>query len=104
MPLVAMNKSSYRKLPADARRIIDKFSGEIFARQFGAFWDRVAISGRKKVESQKNNKIFQIDAAEKIRWQKAIEPATVAWIKKTPGGAKVLATFRAEQDRALAGK
>jgi TRAP-type C4-dicarboxylate transport system substrate-binding protein len=102
--MIAMNKQSYDKLPAKAKEVIDANSGEKWSREWGQFWDRVDQEGRQEVRNQKDNTIIELDAKEQERWRTAILPVTNDWIKKTPKGAELLKTFRAERDRAAAGR
>jgi TRAP-type C4-dicarboxylate transport system substrate-binding protein len=102
--MIAMNKGTYDKLPPKAKELIDANSGEKWSREWGQFWDRVDQEGRQEVRNQKDNTIFELDAKELERWRTAIQPVTNDWIKKTPKGAELLKTFRAERDRAAAGK
>ena len=102
--MIAMNKQSYDKLPPKAKEVIDANSGEKWSREWGAFWDRVDQEGREETMRQKDNQIFNLDAAELARWRKAIAPVTNDWIKRTPKGAELLKAFRSERDRAASGK
>jgi TRAP-type C4-dicarboxylate transport system substrate-binding protein len=97
---LAMSKQSYAKLDAKGKAAIDRNSGEKWTRELGVFWDRIAAEGRELVAQQKDNTIFDLDDAEIARWAKASEPIVAQWVKETPDGAKVLAEFRRERDKA----
>jgi len=100
---LAMNKASYAKLADKGKAAIDANSGEKWTRELGAFWDRISAEGRELVAKRSDTTIFDLDKAEFARWIKASQPVVGQWVKDTPDGAKVLAEFRRERDKA-AGK
>jgi hypothetical protein len=40
-----------------------------------------------------------LTAQEKERWKKTLEPVVKDWVAKTPDGAKILETYRAEMKK-----
>jgi TRAP-type C4-dicarboxylate transport system substrate-binding protein len=81
-PVLAMlmNKQSYAKLSAAAKKAIDDNSGEGVARMFGKMWVRDDIPGRKKAEELKHE-IIEVSEQEQARWRKATQPVYDDWIK-----------------------
>jgi TRAP-type C4-dicarboxylate transport system substrate-binding protein len=97
---VVMNRQSYDKLPPKAKEALDKFSGEVFSREYGAWFKMDAARGRQRVASLPNQHMMTLTDKEKERWKKALEPMVQDWVAKTPNGAKILETYRAEMKKA----
>ena len=85
--LMAMNKNSYNKLPADLKKVIDNNSGLDFSGWLGknvtAYDD--AIYG--KVKSGKN-KVIIISGSELQKWKDKASSVTTAWVKDMDGKGK----------------
>jgi TRAP-type C4-dicarboxylate transport system substrate-binding protein len=92
---VIMNHQSYEKLSPKAKEAIDKFSGEPFSKEFGAWFKMDAARCRAAVKAMANQNIVTLAPRELERWRKALEPITKSWLDETPGGDKVLETYRA---------
>lgn len=93
---VFMNKKAYARLPAQAKRAIDRYSGESLSKRFGANNEAVSLAESKKVSHEPGQTVGQLSAAQYRLWEARIHPVITAWVKRTPDGAKVLATYRAE--------
>jgi TRAP-type transport system periplasmic protein len=93
---VIMNRQAYDKLSPKAKETLDRFSGEPFSRDYGAWFKMDAARGRERVKALPNQHITTLPPQEKERWKKALEPIVKSWTAKTPDGAKVLETYRAE--------
>jgi len=93
---IIMNRQVYDKLPANAKEAIDRFSGEPFSRDYGAWFKMDLGRGRQRVASLPNQHITTLTPQEKERWKKALEPVVNDWVARTPNGAKILETYRAE--------
>ena len=95
---LAMNKAKYESIPEDLRAIIDRNSGQAFAKLAGTMWDTEAVAVREKVAAR-GNTITQLDEAEKARWIAATEPVHATWIAEVGGkglnGAELIAEARA---------
>ena len=79
MILTLMNQKSYERLPPDLRAVVDADSGIALSRRLGEIWDsqtQPAVDATKAA----GNEIIEIDAAEKARWQQAVQPVYEAWI------------------------
>jgi TRAP-type C4-dicarboxylate transport system substrate-binding protein len=98
-----MNKDAFAKLPEPARAAIDKFSGDLWSKQMGAFANQEEEESIAKVMAEPGQQRYKITGAEEERWQKILQPITEEWLKETPGGDKVLAAYREELKRIRAG-
>ena len=78
---VAMNKSTYAKLPADLKKVIDNNSGMETAARFGRAMDEGDLSGMAAAKSAGNN-IVALNAAETQRWQRAASGARAVWFQQ----------------------
>lgn len=93
--MVFMTKKKWNALPEAVRKIIDANSGEAQSRLYGAFWDAVDQEGRDTAKSApEKHQIVTLPPAIEARWRELVLPVTDEWVKSTPDGAKVLATFR----------
>ncbi len=77
--LLAMNKASYEKLPADLKKVIDANSGVEFAGWAGSIWDASAPAARK-LALDRGNQINVIPATELSRWDQAARGLAAQWI------------------------
>jgi TRAP-type C4-dicarboxylate transport system substrate-binding protein len=101
--MIFMMKSKYDGLSAAARKILDDQSGEPLSRKFGRMWDDVEAEGRAALDPQKH-KFIKLTADQQANFDKLAAQTADDWAKSTPGGAKVLADFRAEIEKVRAGK
>ncbi|MEZ5653810.1 MAG: TRAP transporter substrate-binding protein [Burkholderiaceae bacterium] len=102
-----MNEAKYKSLPAEDKAIIDKHSGEAYARQAGAAWDKINDMGKEQViaagNSIKTAPQAMVDAV--LELNKKFEAEYVESAKSVGvDGAKVLTAFRAEVARQAMGK
>lgn len=103
--MVFMTKERFDALPAAARKILDDNSGEAASRGYGAFWDTVDREGRDAVKALgSKHQIVTVPPEIAEKWRAAVAPITDNWVKATPDGAKVLATFRSEMADVKAGR
>jgi TRAP-type C4-dicarboxylate transport system substrate-binding protein len=98
--LIFMARKKYDSLPAAARRAIDANSGEKPTREFGKFWDATQTSARAQVADLKGQTIVTLSTQKFEPWRQRAQAVVDQWAAETPGGAKVLAAFRAEIARA----
>lgn len=77
--LLAMNKATYDKLPADLQRVIDANSGAELSAHAGALWDAAAPVGRKQA-LDRGNAINVVPATELSSWERAARPLYADWI------------------------
>lgn len=79
--VVAMNKASYDKLPADLKKVIDNNSGIEVAGKLGRVMDEADKLGLSLAQKAGNN-IITLDAAETARWQRAANGVRAVWFKE----------------------
>ena len=95
--VLAMNKTSYEKLPADLKKVIDDNSGQVAAGMAGTMWDLKAKAVADAV-SQSGDLIVTLDPDAVARWRKATQPVVDAWRKdmkaRKADGDKLLASAR----------
>ncbi len=102
--MLFISKKSYAALPASAKEILDKFSGEGESRDLGKFWDRLQVFGDKTVTALPNQTVITAPPEQVAQWRTQAEPVTADWAKRTPDGEKVLQTFRTELAKVNAGQ
>jgi TRAP-type C4-dicarboxylate transport system substrate-binding protein len=100
---IFMNKASFAKLPTSSQKVIDKLSGEPFARRYGKAVDANDDSGQNAVKAMSGQNVSDLSPAEAARWKEQLKPVVDAWVKATPDGARVLASFREEVAKARSG-
>jgi TRAP-type C4-dicarboxylate transport system substrate-binding protein len=91
----AMNKSSYAKLPDAAKKAVDARLGPHYNAMMAKAIDDNEKESRAFTES-KGQKIDELAPAEEAKWKQTVAPVVEGWVKATPNGEKILATFRAE--------
>jgi len=98
----AMNKASYAKLPDKAKTAIDAKLGPHYVDMLAK-----AIDGNEKASKEftmsKGQKIDTLAPTELAKWRQTVAPIVEFWVKATPDGAKVLAAFRGEVEKARKG-
>lgn len=95
--VLAMNKSTYDRLPPDLMTVIDDNSGQFAAAMAGVMWDLEAAAVADMV-GRRGDPIDTLLPEAVAHWRKATEPVVVAWLKqmkehKVDGG-KLLADAR----------
>jgi TRAP-type C4-dicarboxylate transport system substrate-binding protein len=91
-----MNKDAFAKLPEQARKAIDTYSGEPLTKKLGGGGIAENKSVIAKLKEMPGHTYAELQGAEKERWRKLFQPIAERWVKETPDGAKVLAAFREE--------
>lgn len=102
--MIFMAKKAFDELPAAAREVIQKNSGEALSREYGAFWDRVQLEARNRTAGLPKHSLSVLSAQDSARGSKALSTVTDTWIKDTAGGADILKAFREELARIEARK
>ena len=80
---VAMNKDSYKKLPADIKAIFDTLVGE-YKEQYILMWNSVDFAG-KAYGVEKGVEFIDLSPSEAARWKAAVEPVINNYIKTMVG-------------------
>ncbi|RDV04672.1 TRAP transporter substrate-binding protein [Undibacter mobilis] len=94
--MVIMNKAKYESLPPSARAALDKNSGEVFAKFFGAKFDENNSAVFETAKGDKKRTITVLNAQQQAPWKAAVQPAIEEWKKSTPDGDKLLKAFSDE--------
>lgn len=89
--LVAMNKASYDRLPADAKAIIERVSGMTHVLWLSRAADKNMMENRARVMKMAGHKVFKFPPQEWAKLQARMKPVYDDWVKRTPGGAKIMA-------------
>ena len=90
-----MNKDSYAKLPASARKAIDEKSGAVLTARMGKAGEDETEHGREIVQKIPGYTIATLPNTDLARFQKTMQPLIDEWVKETPDGAHVLAAYKA---------
>ncbi|MBL8385955.1 MAG: TRAP transporter substrate-binding protein [Burkholderiales bacterium] len=102
--MIFMARKAFDELPAGARDVIQKNSGEALSREYGAFWDRVQLEARNRTAGLPRHTLGVLSAQDAARGAKALSAVTDSWVRDTPGGAEILKAFREELSRIEARK
>jgi TRAP-type C4-dicarboxylate transport system substrate-binding protein len=102
--LVVMNRASYAKLPAQAKRPFDGLSGDALTKRMTKAAARMDSEGRDNVSAMAGHVVSALDANEAERWKARLKPVTEEWVKATPDGTAVLAAYRSEIEKIRRGK
>ncbi|HEX3971103.1 MAG TPA: TRAP transporter substrate-binding protein [Stellaceae bacterium] len=103
--MMFMTKATWDSLSPEAQKAIDKHSGEMESRAFGAWWDGERKAGKDNTIARGDKRtIVELTPEQTAAWQKKLEPINENWAKNTPDGAKVLAAFKAEVAKIEAGQ
>lgn len=93
--MIFMARAKYNALSPAARKALDDNSGEASSREFGAWWDRENARGRDAVKALPGQTIITLSPADRVRWEKIVQPAVDAWAQSVPGGADIIARYKA---------
>ncbi len=97
--ILAMNPAKYQGLPAELRQVLDANSGAAAAEMAAKVWDEQGPQVRTMVERRRDNRIIQLEPAEKERWVTACRPVIDSWVgsmrERSIDGASLLAEARA---------
>lgn len=78
---ISMNQAKYDSLPDDLKAVIDKNSGEEFARLVGKVW-RDSEEGGIGVAIKDGNELITLTEEEMAGFRKAMEPVDKRWIEE----------------------
>lgn len=94
--MVAMNRARYESLPADLKRLIDKYSGEWVAARMADNYDTMGGIALDAARKSGKNVIVTLTPAEQKRWEAALRPIVDTWRAKHPNGPALLAALEEE--------
>jgi TRAP-type C4-dicarboxylate transport system substrate-binding protein len=95
-----MSKTAYDKIPAAARKGLDKHMGLEYSVIMGRNSDQVEEESRAEVRAKPGHKISELTEEQTERWRKLLAPIADEWVKSNPDGAHVLAAYRDEVAKA----
>ncbi len=101
---VIMNSRSYERLPAAAKAVVDRHSGEIYSRKIAEQLDATNDEAIASFKKMPGHHVSQLSPDQLDKWRKVLAPITQDWVKHTPDGAHVLAAFREDVKQIRAGK
>src|SRR5579872_3438161 len=79
--VLAMNKTTYERLPGELKSIIDANSGQTAAGMAGTMWD-VEARAVADIVGGRGDPINVLSAEDIISWRKATEPVIGSWLKE----------------------
>jgi TRAP-type C4-dicarboxylate transport system substrate-binding protein len=100
---VLMNKKVYDNLPANAKALIDKHSGEQMSKLFGKVHDGVQANRHKETVDNKDNVMVFPSDAELKQWDALMKPVIEEWVKNHPNGTKLHSAVTGELTKIRAG-
>jgi TRAP-type C4-dicarboxylate transport system substrate-binding protein len=100
---IIMAKKKFQALPQEVRKILDAESGEPQSRRYGAFFDALANRIHQTISESKDHTIIKLTQAQEDLWKTRLATIREDWVRQTPGGQRVLDTFRAELAKVKSG-
>lgn len=91
---IVMNPGVPAKLSEAGRKVLAAETGETMSRKLGACFQQLGGFLMSKVKSDPSQVFIQLDPAEKAKFEKALQPVVEQWLKETPDGDKVYASFK----------
>lgn len=95
---ISMNQGTWESLPSDLQEIVDKNSGEDFAREVGKVW-RDSEEGGINVAINAGNELITLSEDEMQAFRTAMEPVVQRWVDEVTAkgidGQKLVDTARA---------
>ncbi|HVA14831.1 MAG TPA: TRAP transporter substrate-binding protein DctP [Stellaceae bacterium] len=105
MFMVFMARQKHDALPPAIRQAIDDNSGEPLTRAMAATFEQRSVRSRAPVAAAPDkHTIVQLTPAQNAKWRAAVAPVLAAWTASHPGGAKLVARYRAILAAVKAGK
>jgi TRAP-type C4-dicarboxylate transport system substrate-binding protein len=78
---ISMNQGTWESLPDDLKEVVDKNSGEEFAREVGQVW-RNSEEGGIKVALDAGNELVTLTEEEMQAFRTAMEPVVQRWVEE----------------------
>ena len=91
---IVMNPGVPGRLSEAGRKVLAAETGEKMSRQMGACFQRLDGFLKKKLHADKTQHFIKLAPAEKAKFEKALQPVNDRWIKETPDGDKIYASFK----------
>jgi TRAP-type C4-dicarboxylate transport system substrate-binding protein len=93
---IFMNKAKFESLPAAAKAVIEKNSGEILSHQFGKMSEDRNNELIAQWKQDPKRTVSELTAAQTAQWDKMIAPVITGWEGKDARNKELLATMRGE--------
>jgi TRAP-type C4-dicarboxylate transport system substrate-binding protein len=94
--MVCMYPPSWDKLPAAAKAVLAKHTGDRMTELASEANEREEDNNREALVKDPKHKVSQLSAEEQARWEQRVQGVYEAWVKATPDGQKVLDAFKTE--------
>ncbi|MDX1374110.1 MAG: TRAP transporter substrate-binding protein [Burkholderiales bacterium] len=94
--MVAMNRARYEGLPAELKKVVDKYSGEWVALRMAQNYDTMGGRALEAAQKSGTNAVIDLMPAERKRWDAALRPIVEAWKAKHPNGPALLVALEEE--------
>jgi TRAP-type C4-dicarboxylate transport system substrate-binding protein len=101
---VLMNRKVYDGLPAKARAIIDKHSGEPMSRKFGGVHDGIQSAKLAETKASADHAMVYPSKAERAKLDKIMASVIDAWVKDHPNGQALYGALKEELAKIRAAK
>jgi TRAP-type C4-dicarboxylate transport system substrate-binding protein len=92
--MIFMSKKKFAALPEAARTVLRANSGEAEARRLGVHLQHELATQREHARALANHKIVVPSEAQAERLKSRLASITTEWVANTPGGDKILKTYR----------
>lgn len=102
--MVFMARKRYEALPAAVRNILDDNSGEAAARLQGLRYDQFCAQYSAALAASAHHTVVEPTPELVAEWRAKAAPIRNEWLKSTPNGEKILATYNALLAEVEAGK
>lgn len=101
---VLMNRKVYEGLPAKAKAIIDKHSGEVMSPKFGAVHDGIQSTRLAETKASADHTMVYPSGAERAQLDAIMATVSETWVKDHPNGSALFAALKEELARIRAGR
>lgn len=90
---IVMNPDVPSRLSEKGRKVLAAETGEKMSREMGACFQKLGGFLWKKLRADKTQHFVKLAPAEKAKFEKALQAVNDEWIKNTPDGKKIYASF-----------
>jgi len=102
--MIFMARKKYEALPAAVRKVLVDNTGEATSRALGQFTDKDGREMRDKVKAMPGQTIVFPTRDQYKAMERTLAPITAEWVRDTPNGAAILATWMKLFAEAMAAK
>ena len=97
--MIAMNRAKYDALPADLKKLVDRYSGDWIAERMASNYDTMGGRAMKDARASGRNEVIEPTAEQRKRFDAALRPIVDRWVASHDNGAKLLEALREELRR-----